>query len=160
MPIQDNNNICNMTNDKKLVYAGFFARLAAYLVDMILIGLPLLILRVPMFFISLSNPDFFLLKPVLFDFTSWAIFLYILKVLYFVLMTYFKGATIGKYLFRLKVVSDNPEEGLSFTTVLYRETIGRYLSSLLYIGYIMVGASNDKRGLHDMICDTHVAYLL
>ena len=38
---------------------------------------------------------------------------------------------------------------------------GRYFAKLLsmivlFIGYIMVGFDSEKRGLHDMICDTRV----
>ena len=46
----------------------------------------------------------------------------------------------------------------SFLTVLSRETWARYLSSLLYIGYILCLADPENGALHDRICDTRVVY--
>lgn len=145
--------------NNEVIYAGFFVRLSAYLIDIIIVGLILLALKVPMWIISLFNPEFILLRPVLFDFSTWDITIYLLSSFYFILLHYFKGATIGKFLLRIKVVSDKNEEGkLTLINAIYRETIGRYLSGLLFIGYLFIGASNDKRALHDIICDTHVVY--
>lgn len=164
MPIQDNTNTdvintINPTSTNSTTYAGFFVRLAAYLIDIIIVGFALLLVKIPMWFLSFAIPFDFLTQNVLFEFTIRDIFFYLLTVLYFVLMTYFKGATLGKLLFRIRVVYNGPNEELTFINVLYRETIGRYLSSLLFIGYILIGASSDKRGLHDMLCDTHVVYV-
>ena len=54
--------------------------------------------------------------------------------------------------FGLAVTFDKP-------TVVYRETIGRFLCSLsVGIGYIMAGVDKEKRGLHDFLCDTRVIY--
>lgn len=166
MQIQENTNSLNLdnypnsqlNNQADIVYAGFFVRLAAYLVDILIVGIALSTLRFPMWFISLFNQDIFLLRPVLFNFSTWDIILYILSSLYFILLTYFKGATLGKYLLRIRVVSDSNSEKIPLLDVIYRETIGRYLSSLLFIGYLFIGASTDKRALHDILCNTHVVY--
>src|SRR5690554_160479 len=115
MQIQENTNSLNLdnypnsqlNNQADIVYAGFFVRLAAYLVDILIVGIALSTLRFPMWFISLFNQDIFLLRPVLFNFSTWDIILYILSSLYFILLTYFKGATLGKYLLRIRVVSDS-----------------------------------------------------
>ena len=72
-------------------------------------------------------------------------------------MTYFTGSTLGKKCLRLQVVSSE-KENLSFWDVLYRETIGRYLSSLLGVGYLMMLLDREKRGLHDRLADTRVVY--
>ena len=49
--------------------------------------------------------------------------------------------------------------GLTLLNVIYRESIGRYLSKiLLFAGYIAVGIDSKKRGFHDMLCDTRVVY--
>lgn len=159
MPIQDNTNTINPTSTNSTIYAGFFVRLAAYLIDIIIVGFTLLLVKIPMWLLSFASPFDILTQNVLFEFTIRDIFLYLLTVLYFVLLTYFSGATLGKRLFRIRVVYDFPDEELSFINVLYRETIGRYLSSILFIGYILVGATNDKRGLHDILCNTHVVYM-
>lgn len=59
----------------------------------------------------------------------------------------------------IKVV--NADGGrLSFFQVLYRETIGRFLSGvILGIGYIMIAMDKRKRALHDHLSDTRVIYV-
>ncbi|MGX8710883.1 MAG: RDD family protein [bacterium] len=147
-PQENNNPACG----------GFFVRLAAYLIDLLLVGTMLLIVKIPMFFVRLSHPDNFLTGALLFRFSLLDILLYLAASAYFVILTYQTGATVGKRLMNLRVVSVNGEP-LTLLNVLYRETIGRYLSSLLFVGYILVGLNNEKRGLHDMICDTKVIYV-
>lgn len=145
--------------DKENVfYAGFFSRLAAFLIDSILVGAGLLVVKFPVWLLKLSVGDTFLFQPVLFSFTIFDILYYLLTVTYFVLTTYLCGATLGKYLMKLKVV-DAEGQKLSFVSVLLRETVGRYLSALIiYIGYIMAGVDSRKQGLHDKIADTCVIY--
>ncbi len=164
MLIQDNTNTVitdtvNPTSINSPTYAGFFVRFAAYIIDLIIVGFALLLVKAPMWLLSFASSSDFLTRYILFEFSIWDIFFYLLSVLYFVLMTYSRGATLGKLLFRIRVVYDVPDEKLTFINVLYRETIGRYLSSLLFVGYILVGATSDKRGLHDMLCNTHVVYV-
>lgn len=145
-------------NKEDIVYAGFFVRLSAYIVDCIIVGIPLLIIRIPKFFIYMMNPDIFFVKPILFEFSIFDIIIYLLGLTYFVLMTYYYGGTLGKKLFKLKVCKATDEK-LSLFTIIYRESIGRYLSGLiLFIGYIMIGIDSKKRGLHDILCDTLVVY--
>ena len=47
---------------------------------------------------------------------------------------------------------------MTFINVLYRETIGKYLSAIAFIGYFMIAIDDEKRGLHDRLCDTRVIY--
>lgn len=145
-------------NKEDILYAGFFVRLSAYIIDCIIVGIALLIIRIPKLIIYMMNPDVFLLKPILFEFSIFDIVIYLLGVTYFVLTTYYYGGTLGKKLFKLKVCNAK-EEKLSLFTVIYRESIGRYLSGLiLFIGYIIIGLDSKKRALHDMLCDTLVVY--
>ena len=145
-------------NKEDILYAGFFVRLAAYIIDCIIVGIALLVIRIPKFIIYLMNPNVFLIKPMLFEFSIFDIVIYLLGLTYFILMTYYYGGTLGKKLFRLKVCN-NADEKLSLFTIIYRESIGRYLSGLiLFIGYIMIGFDSKKRALHDMLSDTLVVY--
>lgn len=65
------------------------------------------------------------------------------------------GATPGKMALSLKVVRpDGSPVGMG-------RAFGRYFAKLLsgiilFIGYIMAGFDDQKRALHDMICDTRV----
>src|SRR5471030_221739 len=145
-------------NKEEIVYAGFFVRLSAYIIDCIIVGIALLIIKIPKFIIYMMNPYMFFVKPILFKFSIFDIVIYLLGLTYFVLMTYYYGGTLGKKLFKLKVCKTTDEK-LSLFTVIYRESIGRYLSALiLFIGYIMIGIDSKKRGLHDILSDTLVVY--
>lgn len=133
-------------------------RLAAYLIDLLLIGAILtLTVRLPLLLVQMLNPASWFLSPILFRFSPYDIFLYLAGSAYFIVMTYLTGATVGKRLMNLRVVACNDSK-LTFVNVLYRETIGRYLSSLLFVGYLMIGVSETKQGLHDRLCDTQVIY--
>lgn len=99
-------------------------------------------------------------ENILFHYTLKDILLYVLQVLYFVLCTYYTGTTLGKRALNIRVVSADGEDKLSLLNVIYRETIGRFLCGMTVgIGYIMAGIDQEKRGLHDMLCDTRVVYL-
>ena len=146
----------NYNND--VLYAGFFTRFSAYLIDSIIVGVALMAIELPKFFIGIMKPDIFFIKPLLFKFSLLDIIVYLLSLAYFVLTTYFFGATLGKKLLKIKVCKGDNNK-LSFVDVLYRESIGRYLSSIIiFIGYIMIGVDSKKRGLHDILCDTLVVY--
>ena len=100
----------------------------------------------------------FLEYRVLFSYTIKDIYLYLGGVLYYILLTYYTGTTLGKKLMNLRVVAETGEK-LTLFNVIYRETIGRFLCSFFGgIGYIMAGIDGQKRGLHDMICGTRVIY--
>jgi uncharacterized RDD family membrane protein YckC len=147
-------------NKEDIVYAGFFVRLSAYIIDCIIVGISLLVIRTINFFTYMMNPDIFFVKPILFKFSIFDIVIYLLGLAYFVFMTYYYGGTFGKRLLNLKVCKVTDEK-LSLFTVIYRESIGRYLSGLiLFIGYIMIGLDSKKRGLHDILSDTLVVYAI
>lgn len=143
--------------NQSVTKAGFFPRFAAYLIDSIILGILLLCIKMPVGFLELAFPDAFLFSNILFCFDIFDILFYVLTVLYFVLFTAFTGTTIGKRLFNLAVV-DNEGNKLSFLNALYRETVGKYLSSILYFGYIMIFIDKNNRAFHDYLCDSFVIY--
>jgi uncharacterized RDD family membrane protein YckC len=68
-----------------------------------------------------------------------------------------RGATLGKMALGLKVI--RPDNG----PISVGLALGRYLSKILsalilYIGFIMAGFDDEKRALHDRICETRVIY--
>lgn len=139
-------------------YAGFFVRLAAYFVDYLAAAILLMFTIVPMGVVNLMAGNDMLHKPVLFEYSIAAILIYLIRIFYFTICTYSGGQTIGKKIFNICVVSAGEEE-LTFLNVLYRETIGRFLSGLvLNIGYLMIGPGREKCALHDILCDTRVIY--
>lgn len=144
-------------NSSRQVYAGFFVRLFAFLLDLIIVNLLLCAIRIPLFFVKLVTSASFFSERILFRFTAVDILYYLLTVFYFVFLTYRYGRTFGKRLMNIQVISISGEK-LYLIDIFYRETIGRYLSSLFFIGYLMIGANGEKEGLHDILCDTRVVY--
>lgn len=140
------------------IYAGFFVRLAAYLIDLLIVGAAMLIVKIPVWITSITSPDNFLVKDFIFQYSIKDIVFYLMQVAYFILMTYFTGSTLGKKLLQIRVVSAE-ERKMTFFEVAFRETVGRFLSALiLSIGYIMIAVDKNKRGLHDILSDTNVVY--
>lgn len=139
------------------VYAGFFVRLAAFIVDSLIIGAGLLFIKIPIWFASLGTENL-LQRDFIFKYSVLDIVYYVLGVCYFALLTYYTGATLGKRLFHLRVISSEDRKP-TFFEIVFRESVGRFLSRLIAcVGYIMVGADKRKRGLHDILSDTYVVY--
>ena len=144
-------------NENIISYGGFWKRVLAYIVDIIVISIPVTLLfgsgmslgvdeQTPGTYdlhlnLDMTLPEFIILL------ISWV---------------YFAGlessewqGTIGKRLFGMRVTGTAGER-ISF----FRAT-GRYLSkflssALLMIGFIMVAFTAKKQGLHDMIAGTLV----
>jgi uncharacterized RDD family membrane protein YckC len=132
-------------------YAGFWMRLWAYLLDLIVIASINRILVKPVFrLLDISLVETNLFAPI-------SIITAITFYLYFVLMTKFYGQTLGKMVFGLKVVGIK-EEHLSWKTILFREWIGRFISSTIIIGYVITAFLSKKQGLHDIFADTTVIH--
>ncbi len=137
------------------VYAGFFVRLVAFIIDSIIAALLAGIVKLPFSLAAMGGVEF-LKANFIFEYSFLDVLGYIGVAAYFVLLTYFAHATPGKMLMRLEVVTKSGE--WTFLNVLYRETVGRFLSSLLCIGYLAVFVTKEKQGFHDMLCDTYVVY--
>jgi uncharacterized RDD family membrane protein YckC len=133
-------------------YAGFWMRLWAYLLDLIVVGsIERLII----------NPLFRALEIPLIEFNMFApisIASAIIFYLYFVLMTKYFNQTLGKMVFGIKVI-DLKNDKLSWGTILFREWIGRFISATVVIGYIIVAFLPKKQGLHDLFTDTSVIHV-
>ena len=141
--------------DKKLRAAPFFPRAAAYLLERLILGAVLLIPRLTVFFRHLGTDA--VSRAVLFRFSWWDITAWAMGAAYFIALTVLTGSTLGKKAMGLTVV-DAEGNRPGFLTVLHRETWARYLSSLLYIGYLLCAMDPQRGALHDRICDTRVVY--
>ncbi len=136
-------------DEPKLPYAGFWMRFWAYLIDLIVIGsLDRMIIKPILNVFNVSDYDMAIFSP--FTVGSALVFF-----LYFVLMTKYFGQTLGKMVFGLKVISLK-ESPLTWSTVIFREFIGRFISKTLWFTYIIIGFLPKKQGLHDIFADTSV----
>ena len=149
----------NNYGNADVVYAGFWVRMAAYLIDSVVVFAGLLFVRLFMAGVSAAVEGTMLDGNILFQYTLKDIVLYVFQVLYFILCTAYTGTTLGKKAMNLRVINADESQKLSLLNVTYRETVGRFLCGLsVGIGYIMAGVDREKRGLHDMLCDTRVIY--
>ena len=140
---EDNRKIVNTFS-----FAGFWMRFWAYLLDLIVIGSLDRMLVKPILNVIGVSPIDSIFSP--FTIGSALVFF-----LYFVLMTKYFGQTLGKMVFGLKVVSLK-ETSLSWSTVIFREFIGRFISKTVWITYLLIGVLPKKQGLHDLFSDTSV----
>lgn len=149
----------NNYDNQEVQYAGFWVRLAAYIIDSVIVFAGLLIVRLILAGVMSALKGTVLGGNILFHYNLKDIVLYLCEVCYFILFTYYTGTTIGKKAMNLRVVCAGDEKKTGLLTVVYRETVGRFLSGIvLCIGYLMIGIDREKRGLHDILCDTRVIY--
>ncbi|MFV8835368.1 RDD family protein [Aquisalimonas sp.] len=136
-----------------IAYGGFWRRVAAALVDMLVLILPLTILQLLLAPASLAGDQ----PPGAGAFwTWWDTMNLAVGWLYWAGMhSSSYQATVGKMLMGMKV-TDLQGERISFA-----RATGRYFAEilsglLLMIGYIMVAFTRRKQGLHDKIAGTLV----
>jgi uncharacterized RDD family membrane protein YckC len=150
-------NLCGSShlNQKNLIeinnYGGFWIRFVAYIIDMVAIyiaGWPFSKLFTALGSISSnSSPYYSILDVVIGLIISWI---------------YFAGydsstnqGTIGKQLLGLKIIDANGKR-ITFGRATVRHFSQILSGLLLCLGYLMIGWTKKKRGLHDFIADTYV----
>ncbi|MES2961877.1 MAG: RDD family protein [Pseudomonadota bacterium] len=125
-----------------VIYVGFWKRALAYLIDALVLFIPLLILE---FFVNSKTN--LLLNSLIRILFSW--------IYNAGLNSSSWQATVGKKVLGIIVV-DEYGERISFA-----RATGRFLAEilsalLLFIGFMMVGWTKHKQGLHDKIAKTFV----
>lgn len=141
--------------EKKLDYmatASFFSRFIAFLIDGLAIwGLNQIIVNPVVKLLGLQ--DAYLLAPII---NVTTIATGIIFFLYFILMTYFFKATLGKMITGIHVINKDGGK-LTFNQVIFRELIGRFINKTLwYIPTLTILFTESRIGLHDYFADTYV----
>ena len=130
-------------------YSGFWVRFIAYIIDLIVVAALTGLLNTYSF--GLLNRELYF--PIL---GEEGLSYVVVMFSYFILMTYYFSQTLGKMIMKIKVET-NKGTKLKISDVLYREVIGRLLTTALFnIPYIAVAFTDKKKGLHDYIADTVV----
>lgn len=133
-------------------FAGFWIRLSAFLVDLLVIRAITQITIGSIY--NLANLTATNQRFGLYNICALGIYLG-----YFVLMTKLNhGQTIGKMLFGIRVISFVEEE-LSWQTVLIRELCGRYVlqfNVFFYLGYLPIIFNKNKQQAADYFSETSV----
>jgi uncharacterized RDD family membrane protein YckC len=128
--------------------AGFWIRAGAVLIDVVLV----------------------MVAEVLFGFALWAVtddrlayaasraFRFLASPCYFVFLHWARGQTLGKIVFRVRVVTlaGGP---LPFGISVLRH-LGSWISAAIFgVGYLVAAFRTDKRALHDLIAGTRVEHV-
>jgi uncharacterized RDD family membrane protein YckC len=119
-----------------LVYGGFWLRFAAYLIDVLTIGIPAAVLtsRIP----------------------SLIVLAYIVLPVYFVVLWATTGRTFGMMVCGLRVVRSTDGRQVSWGCAILR-LVGFLVAAIpLEIGLVWAAFDERKRGWHDMIAGTVV----
>lgn len=136
---------------KAVKYAGFWMRFWAFLIDYVVVSSLNRFVIFPFFKwkeIDFGPADIFSVEGLIN-----AIVLYV----YFVVMTKLTSQTLGKMVLNIKVESTT-EQSLTWSTVIFREFIGKWISKVLFAGYIAVAFTKRKQGFHDYFADTVVVH--
>lgn len=135
---------------------GFWKRFLAYIIDSCILFVAFFVISlfgmIPLIGVTTfaASEGIITLSAIV-----WYVVLLIAQVLYFVLLESSRlQGTIGKKALGIKVV-DKFGERISFGKALTRY-VSKFLSGIIfYIGYIMIGVTKEKQGLHDMIAKTY-----
>ena len=139
----------------EMEYAGFWIRVGAWFIDYIIMAIASAIIYVPLTFMGISSSSFD--EPA-----GFAIIQLISTVLNFIIPAVYESWFVGKYAAtpgkmacKIKVVMSEGDR-VSFARAIGRH-FAKYISGLILgIGYLMAGFDEQKRTLHDRICDTRV----
>ena len=149
--------------------AGFWARLGAYLIDAIILGIVGALVWIPVaaaFHWANPTPPSMNPTPEEMKAFFFSYFEYVQRSMlvnlpiscaYFVLMTGSIGATVGKLAIGAKILRlDNSPIGYG---VAFLRWLGTQLSTMIcFIGFLFIAFRQDKRGMHDLLVGTKVVY--
>jgi uncharacterized RDD family membrane protein YckC len=143
---------------RQMDYAGFWLRLAAHIIDHLLVGfvlgifVSLIMLVLGISFGLLNNMDNSANQVLVITFSSIVgLIAFVGTWLYYALLesSSYQG-TPGKIILNLKV-TDMDGNKISFAKATGR-FFGKLISAfIVYIGYIMIGITEKKQGLHDLL---------
>lgn len=121
---------------------GFWFRLSAILLDIAFVWVVTAVVRIPISLLGFYCP-------------VEAIFIVAFMV-YSVAFVAWRGNTIGKAIFGLRITSSH-SRSLGFPRAILREVIGKALSgAILLLGFLFVAISKKRRAWHDYIAGTSV----
>ena len=127
-----------------MTYAGFGIRLAALIIDSIIMGIVVAILSL-VNITSITDPS-----------ASGTIIQTLISFVYFITFTATTGQTLGKMALGIMVVDANGGK-LTIGKVILRETVGKFVSFVtLFIGFIIVRFDAKNQGFHDKIASSYV----
>ncbi|HJQ55802.1 MAG TPA: RDD family protein [Vineibacter sp.] len=148
-----------------VVFAGFWIRVGAYIIDGFILGIPVMIVMGIVFatmmpgLMSGGEPSPDAIGGAVGAFVIVYLLIFVAAWLYEAMLTASPaGGTLGKRVVGVRVV-----RGSDGTQLTFGRATGRFFAKLFItgiipfgIGYMMAGFTERKRALHDMIADTVV----
>jgi len=139
------------------VPVGFWIRFVAYWIDQVLLSVVLTLVARPPDAPLGTSPTSGELAEFIRSFGLYFAISLVLSGVYYIVMTAHFGATVGKMIFRARVVKiDGTRVGYGASAIRFLGSIVSWL--ILGIGYLFVAFREDKRALHDLMAGTCVAY--
>jgi len=137
------------------VYTSFLRRFLAYMLDLILLGIPFLLFFIYIFFDALfSGPEMLMREPVFLAVLSLATSI---QFIYFTLTEWYFGRSLGKAVVGLRVLDDDLGK-INFAQSAARNS-GRYADIVLgfyLLSFILILRSPEKKRIGDYIAGTRV----
>lgn len=137
----------NEEQTEELVCASLFERIVAFIIDITVFNIALLILAFILIKIGLIGTQ-----------GVFNAFIYLSYILLFVYFVYFtkKGKTLGKMLVGIEVINKDGENNLTFKQSLFR-TLGYLVNVFTLFGGCLLGFFNsERRTLHDFLGSSRV----
>ena len=133
-------------------FGGFWIRVGAYFIDSVVLTIPVLLIS---FLFRSVNPAADETEQAIVEFVDFIQSQIVWWIYFAVLHSSKWQASVGKKAVGLKVVDENGNR------ISFGRATGRYFAEflsalILCIGYMMVGWTKKKQGLHDMIAGTYV----
>lgn len=152
-------------------YGGFWIRFGARFIDGLIFTIPMVIffaMFIPNLIRAQRQAGGAAAPPNLFAVSGFITFFLIMFVaggFYEILMLKYRSATVGKMACGLRVIRSDGRSlswGVCFGRFFMWNVVTSgipYLNSvLMLVSSIMLGVDNEKRALHDRVCDTRVIY--
>jgi len=129
--------------------ASSLLRLLAFLIDSVLLLIPLILVDTILIYLRLNYFFINLIIPINFLIVAFYNTIFVART----------GATIGKKLLRIKVVNQG-YGNVSLVQTIIREFLGKFISSIIFLlGFAWILHDKNKQALHDKLAKSYVVKL-
>lgn len=124
-------------SDISKIYASFFQRSIAWIIDSFIIGL--------CGYSVINNDENIIINTLI----------QLIPISYFLIFWTFRGATPGMIIMKIRVVNEKDLKNITFTQGAVRY-LGLLLSAILMLGFIWILFDKKNKGFHDYMANTIV----
>ena len=154
-----------MTQYSSLAIASMQKRMAAFVIDDIIISLFFMIIFYDQITALISTAEsggeistvtMELMNTFLADNI---VIVFAIKVIYHTVLIWQNGMTIGKYIVKIKVISLDTEQRPTFQQAFLRASVRLISDTFFYLGYLMAFFTPMRQTLHDKLSKCVVVYV-